>query len=185
MNHYTLSVRELCKDDIEPLTQYWLNANGAFLKNMGVDVNKMPSKDEWISMLTGQLNTPLKQKQSYCIIWLLNDVAVGHSNINKIKFGNEAYMHLHMWQSNRRQHGLGTALVRLTIPHFFNKYNLQKLCCEPYALNAAPNKTLAKAGFAFIKTYTTTPGWLNFEQPVNLWEMTYEKFKALQSSSIA
>jgi hypothetical protein len=56
---------------------------------------------------------------------------------------------------------------------------LKKLFCEPYALNPAPNKTLEKIGFEFVKEYITTPGWINFEQPVKLWMMDFEKFKTL------
>jgi hypothetical protein len=51
------------------------------------------------------------------------------------------------------------------------------LYCEPYALNPAPNKTLEKLGFKFLKTYTTIPGWINFEQEVNLWELKNNIFK--------
>ena len=70
--------------------------------------------------------------------------------------------------------GMGVEFVRLSINYFFNNYKLQKLYCEPYAFNPAPNKTLAKAGFRFVKNYRTTPGWLNFEQEVCLWEMSRE-----------
>lgn len=35
--------------------------------------------------------------------------------------------------------------------------------------NPAPNKTLKKAGFELVKEYVTTPGPINFEQPVKLW----------------
>ena len=71
---------------------------------------------------------------------------------------------------------MGLELVKLTLPHFFEKLKLRKLYCEPYALNPAPNKTLARAGFELMKEYTTTPGPLNFEQPVKLWQMTRKQF---------
>ena len=44
-------------------------------------------------------------------------------------------------------------------------------------MNPAPNKTLARVGFEFVKEYVTVPGSINFEQPVNRWEMTREKYK--------
>jgi hypothetical protein len=37
-------------------------------------------------------------------------------------------------------------------------------------------------GFEFIKEYITIPGFLNFEQPVRLWQLTLERFTALQSA---
>jgi RimJ/RimL family protein N-acetyltransferase len=107
----------------------------------------------------------IEEKKSYCIIWLVDDTPVGHSNINKIVFGEEAFMHLHIWDNTIRKKGFGTEMVKRTLPYFFNNYKLRNLYCEPYALNAAPNKTLEKVGFEFVKQYTTTPGWINFEQP--------------------
>jgi hypothetical protein len=35
-------------------------------------------------------------------------------------------------------------------------------------------------GFAFVKKYITIPGKLNFEQPVNRWELSYDSFKSMK-----
>lgn len=153
-----------------------MTAEPDFLLAMGVDLNKMPQEQEWHEMLQGQLNTPHPHKKSWCMIWLIDGVPAGHSNINKIIPGEEAYMHLHLWKPDARKRGAGAALVRMTIPFFFETYDLKRLYCEPYANNDAPNNTLRKAGFEFVRQEITTPGWLNFEQPVNLWVMTKERF---------
>ncbi len=171
-----LAVREIQPSDIALITNYWLTADHRFLEGMGVEVSKMPSQEQWQQMLGVQLTQPYTEKQSYCIIWELDGQPVGHSNINKIKFGAEAYMHLHLWVGGERQKGIGTAFVKMTLPYFFDNMQLKKLYCEPYALNPAPNKTLEKVGFKFVETLITTPGWLNFEQAVNLWELSAEDF---------
>ncbi|MBC7775278.1 MAG: GNAT family N-acetyltransferase [Phycisphaerae bacterium] len=175
----SLSVRPLSEAHIPLITQYWLGSDPAFLQGMGVDLDKMPGQSEWEKSLLEQLSQPIPDKKSYCIIWQVDDQAVGHSNINKIQLGEEAYMHLHLWRTNLRQKGMGTDFVKLTLPHFFENYHLKTLYCEPYSLNPAPNKTLEKVGFQFVKEYVTTPGWLNFEQPVNLWELSRERFLSL------
>jgi len=164
-----LSVREIQSPDIDLITDYWLGANPAFLEGMGVDRSKMPSREQWQEMLMAQLGQAYPEKQSYCTIWELDGVAVGHCNVNKIVFGEEAYMHLHMWQPSAREKGLGTAFVQLSLPYFFRNLALQRIYCEPYALNPAPNKTLEKLGFQLLKSVVTTPGWLNFEQAVHVW----------------
>ena len=179
LNETVISVREITKDDIEPLINYWTSADDIFLTGMGVDLNKMPGKDACHEMLSEQLSQQYNQKKSYCIIWQVNGKPVGHSNVNKIIFGEEAYMHLHIWNEPIRKKGLGFKLIGMTLPFFFEKLELKKLYCEPYAQNPAPNKTLAKAGFVFVKKYTTIPGYLNFEQEVNQWLMTREKFYSL------
>lgn len=179
MSENIFSVRELQKEDIDLIINYWLNADPAFLQAMGVDLNKMPKRDEWEQMLTEQLSQSYKEKKSYCIIWQVNDKPIGHSNINKIIFGEEAYMHLHIWYADIRKKSLGTQLIKMTLPCFFEKYQLKKLYCEPYALNPAPNNILGKVGFEFVKEYINTPGWINFEQPVKLWIMSYDRFREI------
>jgi RimJ/RimL family protein N-acetyltransferase len=176
-----LSVREITNRDVELITNYWTTASSDLLLGMGVDLTKMPSRDQWISLLNEQISLPYKEKKSYCIIWQLDNVAIGHSNINKIIYGEEAFMHLHLWHSVERRKGVGTQLVRMTLPYFFENFKLKKLFCEPYALNRAPNKTLHKAGFKFVKDYVTTPGWINFEQKVNLWELSRKEFNSMNS----
>lgn len=175
-----LSVRELQHADIAAIARYWLSADPAHLTGMGVDLAKMPREDAWSAMLSEQLSKPIPEKQSYCMIWQIDGQPAGHSNINKIVFGEEAYMHLHLWEAGTRQKGVGAALVKMTLPWFFEKYALKRLYCEPYALNPAPNKTLEKVGFELEKTHTTIPGWLNFEQPVNLWVLTFDRFQQIK-----
>ena len=167
MNETNLSVREIQEQDIESLSNYWFNADNDFLITMGVDLAKMRTRSEWEAMLMEQINSTVENKKSYCVIWLLNNKTVGHSNINKIKIGEEAYMHLHLWNSDSRKKGLGIEFIKLTLPYFFEKFKLQNLFCEPYALNPAPNKAIEKVGFEFVKKYTTTPGFINFEQEVS------------------
>ncbi len=115
------------------------------------------------------------------MIWQINDIPVGHSHINNIIFGKQAYMHLHLWNSYNRQKGNGTYYVTESLKYYFEKFRLEKIFCQPNSLNNAPNKTLERAGFEFIKTYETIPGWLNFKQFVNLWRLEQIKFYNLQA----
>lgn len=165
--------------DIPLVVRYWTTSDPDFLTGMGVDLNKLPDGETLTDMLTTQLELPTAEKASYALIWLLENTPVGHTNVNKISFGEEACMHLHIWQSGYRQSGMGTALVKRSLPYFFENLRLKRLFCEPYALNPAPNKTLEKVGFEFVKRYRTIPGAINFEQEVNRWKLTREKYEQI------
>ena len=171
-----LSVRNLEEGDIERIADYWLKSDPAFLTGMGVDLAKLPDRAAWQTMLTEQLHQAIPDKSSYCMIWQADGQAVGHSNINKIRMGEDAFLHLHLWNGSKRRKGLGTDLLLATLPHFFRTFHLETLFCEPYARNPAPNKVLEKLGFQWIDAYVTTPGWINFEQPVNRWQLSYARF---------
>jgi RimJ/RimL family protein N-acetyltransferase len=140
---------------------------------------KLPKRDDWLNLLFDNHKKTDANKTIFYVIWLVDGIPIGHSNINKIVYGEEAYMHLHMWHREKRKKGIGLELVRLSIPYYFAKFNLQRLYCEPYALNAAPNKTLTKLGFSLIKTYETIPGWISFYQPVNHWCLDLEQYRFL------
>ncbi len=171
-----LSVREITASDVELIVDYFVHADVDFLSGMGADKGKLPERSDWINMLIKELDKPTEDKKLYYILWQLDGQPVGHSNINYINYGNSANMHLHLWNSENRQSGIGTHFLRKTIPFYFDRFRLKTLVCEPYALNPAPNSTLKKLGFRFVRAYETTPGIINFHQKVNRYELTRQEF---------
>lgn len=166
----------LNKEDIPLVISYWYSRTAEELNRMGADISKMPPKAEFEKMLIDQLHTDYEYKKGFATIWQIDGISVGHCNINYIHFGSHANMHLHIWKDSFRKKGYGEQLVKLSISHFFKKFDLQYLICEPYAKNPAPNKTLAKIGFKFEKNHTCIPGNLNFEQEVSRWILSREDF---------
>lgn len=166
-----VNVRELEQKDISLLADYWFTADAAYLKSMGVDVSKLPTRQQFEAMIDAQAALPYPEKRAYALIWELNGEAIGHCNLNPVYYGDHGFMHLHIWKPAVRQMGLGEQLVKMSLPWFFNKMDINKLLVEPYALNTAPNRVLKKTGFKFVKEYITTPGAITFEQPVKQWIM--------------
>jgi RimJ/RimL family protein N-acetyltransferase len=175
-----LNVREIERSDIEKIVDYFVNADAKFLKEMGADKSKLPKRGEWIEKLESELRKTHQEKEFYYIVWLIDGEPIGHSNINKIEFGNMATMHLHLWRNDKRKNGLGFDFLKQTIPYYFKNFELEKLICEPYSENIAPNRVLQKLGFQLIRTYETTPGWINFHQSVNRYELKKEQLEEIK-----
>lgn len=173
-----ISVREIQKDELHFIVDYFSNADTSYLLAMGADKRKMLDRKEWMLKLANDFDKPIAEKEFYYLLWLVDDKPVGHSNINKIIFGQSAYMHLHMWVGNKRQKGLGSQFVEKCVAIYFITFQLQKLICEPYAENPAPHKVIEKMGFEFIKTYETIPGWISFKQFVNRYELSRASFNS-------
>ena len=170
------TIRPMKITDLDLMINYFLKSDREFLRGMGIEPRKLPSSEKWHQLLEQDFQQPLDKKQFYYVLWEIDNQPVGHSNINKITFGQEAYMHLHVWQKDLRKQGNGTYFIQESIDHYFEKFKLKKLFCEPYYLNEAPNKTLPKAGFEFIKTYEPEIGWINFRQLVNRWVISKEQW---------
>ena len=169
------SLREMQLAENKSMIDYFLRADADFLVGMGVDKGKLPTETEWFNLLTEGFARPFDQQQFYYLIWQANGIPIGHCNINKIIFGGSAFMHLHIWQAERRHCGCATNLLNPSIKQFFVRFEVAELYCEPFAQNPAPNNALPKAGFEFVATYETTPGWITFYQTVNQWVIDRER----------
>ena len=153
--------------DYERMVDYFLNADEKFLEGMGVDSNKLPEREVWIESSLRDHEKPGGEKERSYLKWIYDGEIVGHSSINRIKIGEQALIHLHLWVRDLRAAGLGTKFFWASVVKFIRMYRLKRLYCEPYAMNVAPNRVLKKCGFRFIKKYKTVPGPINFEQEVN------------------
>lgn len=151
------------------IIDYFLNATPEFLNSLGVDPAKLPPRAEWQARYDHEFTLPVEQRKRFAVLWTLGEAPLGFSIADNIAFGRQAFMHLHIFDPVRRRQGHGVALLRQTADIYFEMLRIQELYCEPYAFNAAPNRTLQKAGFRYVMTHETVPGPINFRQPVNRW----------------
>ena len=158
------------EDDYPRVVDYFHGASDAYLLGMQVDRARLPARDEWLARLLADHRRADREKETCFTVWELDGARAGHSNINRLTFGEEAFIHLHFWQAASRRRGAGTSLFRRTAEMMVKRFQLRRLLCEPWAHNPAPNALLPKAGFRFVRSYWTTPGPINREQEVNRWE---------------
>jgi RimJ/RimL family protein N-acetyltransferase len=109
---------------------------------------------------------PIRERVNYSLVWELDREVVGFSSVDRIDFGNEAFMHLHILNPAERQEGLGATFVRKSTAIYFRVLELERIFSEPNAFNVAPNRTLQRAGFRYLCTHEAQPS------PINLWQVT-------------
>ena len=63
-------------------------------------------------LITDQLGIPMRNRKSYFLTWLVSNKPIGCSNVNQIEYGKQAFMHLHLWQTENRQRGIGTVFIK-------------------------------------------------------------------------
>ena len=165
----TLKVREMLGSEVDLIIEYFQNSTPEHLETLGVDPTRLPPVDGWRDRLRRECALPADQKALVLVIWLSNEQPIGFSTADKIRYGEQANMHLHVTAPERRQQGIGVECVRRSVDLYFERLKLKTLFCEPNAFNVAPNRTLQKAGFRYLKTHMTVPGPLNYHQAVTRW----------------
>ncbi len=169
---HALSVRPFeTEADYAAAIGYFIDGGNAFLTGMGIDVAKLPTREEWLRTAMRDHGRSPEERDRFYLAWLYDGARVGQSSITHIVPGEEAHFHLHLWRADLRGGGIGTAFVRLSAAYYFARFSFARLISEPHAENPAPNRALQKAGFRFVKRYRTVPTPTSFEQDVNRYEL--------------
>ena len=153
------------------MIDYFLDADDAYLRGMGADRSRFPSRNDWLREVLADQKRAESRKDRIYLGWFYNGRLVGHSSVNQIEIGEQAYLHLHLWDPALRRNGLGAEFLRRSIACFRRRLHLKRVICEPYADDVAPNRVLQKLGFTFIGRFKRVPGSITYEQDVNRWEL--------------
>ena len=170
-----MAVREMDADEFHIRIDYFHRATDSELIVLGVDRARLPSPRAWQESYEADQSRSVEERSGYALLWLLDDVVVGFSTADQIVFGQQAHMHLHILDADRRRQGLGTQFVRLSATAYFEAFDLQWLFCEPNALNVAPNRTLQQAGFRYVLSRECTPSPINFPQVTTRWVLERDR----------
>lgn len=162
-------VREMTLADVDVRIDYFHDATDTHLTMLGVDRTRLPSRADWRRFYEEDYVRPLHQRANYGLLWVLDDNVVGFSTVERIEFGSQAFMHLHIVNPGWRLQGLGTQFVRASVQEYFRVLELVRLFCEPNAFNVAPNRTLQSAGFRYQFTHMDAPTAINVTQPLTRW----------------
>jgi RimJ/RimL family protein N-acetyltransferase len=165
-----LRVREMLLSEVGIRIAYFHDASDEHLRTLGVDRALLPSRQAWHEFYEADYARPIRERDNYSLVWELDGQVVGFSSTDHITFGEQAFMHLHILDSTHRQSGMGTEFVKLSAAHYFRVLELQRLYCQPNALNTAPNRTLQRAGFRYVFTKDDmAPSSINFPQLITRW----------------
>jgi RimJ/RimL family protein N-acetyltransferase len=168
-NESKLDVREMQLPEVGIRIDYFHDSSDDHLRTLGVDRTLLPSREEWLSFYQEDYARPISARMSYSLLWLLDGDVVGFSSTDRIDFGQQAFMHLHIVVPELRKKGHGAEFVKKSARCYFSALELERLYCEPNAFNAAPNLTLQNAGFRYVLTHEAQPSPINFTQITNRW----------------
>ena len=145
------SARLMELPEVDLIVEYFHQSTLEYLETLGVDPTRVLDAPTWRSRFAGDYREPIAKRKALAVVWEMDGEKVGFSTADKITFGCEARIHLHILCSDQRVQGLGTACVKLTIQIYFETLILKRLFCEPNAFNVTLNSTLQKVFFKYLK----------------------------------
>ncbi len=162
-------VRPLRLDEVGLRIDYFHDASDEYLVMLGVNRALLPGRADWLAYYEEDFARPLAERETYNLAWELDGRLVGFSSTDKIEFGEQAFMHLHIVEEPDRRRGLGTEFVRRSVEEYFRTLELRRLFCQPNAYNVAPNRALQRSGFRYVFSAEMQPSTINFVQPITRW----------------
>src|SRR5262245_23069355 len=112
-------VQEMALHEVGIVIDYFHDATPEHLELLGVDPTRLPSPSAWRERYAREYAKPIEQRATLLVIWKSGDQPVGFSSADKIVFGKQANMHLHVLRPEDRNSGFGTACVAQTAQLYF------------------------------------------------------------------
>jgi ribosomal protein S18 acetylase RimI-like enzyme len=119
----SLVIREMALDEVGLAIDYFHGSTPEHLETLGVDPTRLPTRQDWRAWYAAEYDKPVQDRSTLLVIWELDGVAIGFSTADKIVYGEQAHMHLHIVDPQRRRSGIGSACVRETAELYFNAPN--------------------------------------------------------------
>jgi RimJ/RimL family protein N-acetyltransferase len=166
-----ISIRPLATEDLDGFIAYFTQPSKADAERMGLDINRVPSATRLRSGLKAMIGAPSDRISSFVLAWCIDGKAIGHSSLKDIVPGDFGSMHLHMWRADLRGKGYGPRLFCLSALDFYERFNLQRIICEPKADNPMANRMLTKIGFPLVLTHVAASSEISVVCELNRYEI--------------
>ena len=106
-----LVVREMQPAEVGLRVDYFHDSSDEHLRKLGVDRASLPTREAWRASYAADFARPITDRTGVALVWELDGRPVGFSSADRIVFGQEAFMHLHIVIPDLRQNGLGSEFV--------------------------------------------------------------------------
>lgn len=170
---HSFEIRDSTEADMKLQAEYFHSASDEYLYNLGVEVKKIREKSLFDpEEARKKLQIPVAERTAHSYAIVINQRTVGLAIVKKIKFGEEADLHAHIFQAENRRQGLGSQVFFEVVRRAFTTFHLKKINCDPTASNPAPNKLLQKMGLQPLRTIETPAEGILRQRIANHYEIT-------------
>jgi len=171
-NFYGLKVtlRDLEEGDIETIVDYWHESDPAFLQSLGVDLNKLSSKEETRRRLWSSLAADQSPPSRAYFVVTAGDELLIYTNLN-FASAEEACAHFHVLKPGLRSKGVSYFLFPEAIRVFFERFPIQKLVMQTSPHNEKINRLLRRFSLTPQRAFLEKPDGMARAGEFNIYEI--------------
>jgi len=136
-------LRDLVRDDITAIVDYWTKSPPEFLEFMGVDRGRLGGEAEIAARLAQAIRTGDEKQANMAFGIMLDARLVGYTLLNRYS-REENYSHWHIIVPDLRGKRISTVLYPLRIKSYFEVAPIARLIHQTRTRNVAVNRMLDK-----------------------------------------
>ncbi len=170
-----LIIRDIQESDIEPLLKYWHESDPEYLWSLGVDIEKLTTKEATRARLLSAINQDAKESDHATLIVEINGEVVAYTNFHPEREG-EGYMHAHILEERFRSSGIGSFVFIPVVDVIFQQMKLKRLLFEVSPTNKRINGLIQKFGFQPEERYVENPNGMARPGMFNVYKIPKEDF---------
>lgn len=143
---WRITLRDFCRDDIEPTLDYWYRSPPGYIEALGFDRSQMRSESEMAQNLEHLCAGGVVGEMPWLTVEL-DGVAIGVHLINQIdRNRGTASFHAHYWHSAARGRGVFRASFPRSCVMFLDRFRLQRIIVVAPIHNPASIRSMANIG---------------------------------------
>lgn len=170
-------MRDISSGDIDEIVSYWHDSDGDFLTSIGVNLEKIVSRETTQEIFSRSLPENRNKKDRVTLVFVADDILIGYTNLNFSEHNDEVYAHVHLIKPEYRNKGIVPSLFADVIGVFYRHFNVGQLILQTNTKNKKINSLLINRGLEITKTeYIDKPDGMGSVGEYNFFYVPREKF---------
>jgi RimJ/RimL family protein N-acetyltransferase len=176
-----VDVRDLHKDDIPHLVQYWFHSPPGFIEGLGVDTRKLASISEFKKTLQEKYdnNKNLSVSRINALTITYKGSPIGSHPINPVVEGDYGIFHAHIWKPELRGMGIGLISYPKACRVFMKRFGLKKILFKTPVQNIGSIRVKEKLGIRCLGEERISFSIMQDNTLTKVFELTAEEAETL------
>jgi len=152
-----IRLRDLQEQDIPALISYWVDSSPEYIRSIGADPRKIPSRDQLLATYRSALpEAGPGRSRVVVIVESAKGNLIGYTNLF-IKSADEAYAHVHILDPAYRSRGIAQTLFPHAIRLFFRLAPIGRILMQTSPENQRVNRFLQAVGLTPERIHIADP----------------------------